>query len=297
MFNWVWTDVKQVNTTKVGQDVIRLSPATSTASNPLETLFGDLVGNLTHVLDSAIGDIQGQIVGNLTRALGIRQVYNLFLTGICQGDYTDPNDPNSGVIMSECISYSDSQRGLLKVTNSIPSHFIIGTTNVTIPLVNALAGTLSDISKLAVTGSRALFVLLVIGAASSGLTMLCSLVMVVLSYHFLALITLGWALLAETVLVILALSATGLIFGATQANGLASAVGVQLKPGRQFVEKAWIAAALAIVAGSYWFLVWFVDFRRSSFSRRRRKEYQIGDWRGTWTEVWRDLKLPRESTW
>jgi len=288
---------KQLNTTRVGRDLVRLSPATSAGSGPIDAFFGDVVANLTSLFDSAVQDLQGQIVGNLTRALGVRDFYSLFLTGVCQGDYEDPLDPYSGMSVTECVPYSDSRRGLLNVTRSIPSHFVVGSTNVSIPLVAALAGTLMDVSNLAVTGSQAMFVLLVVGAAASGLTMLCSLAVVILSYPFLVLVTLGWALLAEAALVVLALAATGLVYGGTRANGLASAVGVRPEPGRMFVEKAWVAAALAVLAGTYWLLVWFVDFRKTAFSRRRRKEHQIGDWRGVWTEVWRDLKVPRQSAW
>jgi len=283
----------------VGRDLIRLSPATTTAadSNPLDAFFAGIVANLTSLLDSTVQDLQGQIVGNLSRALGIKGAYHLFLTGICQGDYVNPDDPGSALSVTECVPYADSQRGLLRVAASVPDHFVVGTTNVTVPLVAALAGALTDVSSLAVVASRAMFVLLVIGAASSGLAMLCSVAMVVLSYPFLVLVTLGWALLAEAALFSLALVATGVILGGARAGGLAAAVGVHPRPGRAFLEKAWIAAAFALLAGTYWLLVWFVDFRKTAFSRRRRKDHQIGDWRGIGTEVWRDLKVPRESTW
>jgi len=148
-------------------------------SDPLGGFLGGIIdgiiSNITVAIDRGIQDLQGEIVGNLTRALGIKDTYRLFLTKVCEGDFADAIDPNSAVRITSCVPYSESNQGLLNITRSIPNHFIVGTTNVSVPLVSALGSTFMGAASLAVTGSEAMFVLAVIGAASSGTPFDCPL--------------------------------------------------------------------------------------------------------------------------
>lgn len=74
-------------------------------------------------------------------------------------------------------------------------------------------------------------------------------------------------------------------------GGLGTGLSLHVKGGGVFLAIIWVAAALSAVASSYWFVVWFVEFRRSAFSRRSRTETQIGGYRQIVGEVRKDLKV------
>lgn len=98
--------------------------------------------------------------------------------------------------------------------------------------------------------------------------------------------------LAADVLFLVALIATGVIVGGTSAvGGAGSGLSLRVKEGTSFLAIVWPAAVLSLVAGTYWFAIWFVEFRRSAFSRRSRTSRQIGNWGGIFGEVRRDLKV------
>lgn len=64
--------------------------------------------------------------------------------------------------------------GLLRVVNSIPSDFTVGTAQISVPLVRVLKSSLGSIVEIAVGVSTAMTVLLSIGCAAAGLTSLAS---------------------------------------------------------------------------------------------------------------------------
>jgi hypothetical protein len=109
---------KQVNTSRTGQDLIQVSTATDGATNDLVNipvvgdLFAGVVDGINGAIDLGLQDLQGQILGNLTQQLGLRDVYRFFLGGICEGDFENEEDPESGVNIDACYSYS-ANRGLL----------------------------------------------------------------------------------------------------------------------------------------------------------------------------------------
>jgi len=126
----------------------------------------------------------------------------------------------------------------------------------------------------------------------AGICAIGSAALILANPRYLALVTLGWSILAEISLMVLAISATGIIMGGSQSvAGLGAAINLETRPGRKFLELVWIAAGFSVLAAKYWFAVWFVDFRTSSFKRRRRELYEIGSWRGIWGEVKDDLRI------
>lgn len=103
---------------------------------------------------------------------------------------------------------------------------------------------------------------------------------------------LTFSLFACNTLLILAFVFTILIVAAgSTMNSFGAGFSIHLKQGSAFLGMMWAAAVLSTVAGSYWFAVWFVEFRKSAFSRRSRTQNEIGNWMGIFGEVRRDLKV------
>lgn len=78
---------------------------------------------------------------------------------------------------------------------------------------------------------------------------------------------------------------------ASLLGGFGEGLSLHVKGGGIFLVILWVAAVLSAVASSYWFVVWFVEFRKSSFSRRSRTEDQIGGYMQIVGEVRDDLRV------
>jgi hypothetical protein len=111
-------------------------------------------------------------------------------------------------------------------------------------------------------------------------------------YRVLSIINTGFSILGATILLSLAGIATGVVFaGSDNISNIGRGFNLEAKRGGAYVAIIWVAAALAWIASAYWFMVWFVEFRRSAFSRRHRTSAQIGNWKGIFGEVRKDLKV------
>ncbi|KAF4850287.1 hypothetical protein CGCSCA4_v003957 [Colletotrichum siamense] len=258
----------------------------------LNGILGGLLGNLTNQLGSGIQDVEGQLMGNLTQALGVKDTYNLFLTKMCEGDYANENDPNTKTNIKSCFSYDDKGQGLRNITDSIPSSFVIATANVSVPLISAMRGTIDQVVSLASTGAKLLTALLAIGTVCTGIVLLATLPIIIVGFmRVLVLTSLVFSLLGATVLPLFAIITTGIVVGGKKMlEKEGSAFGIQIKQGGPFIAMAWVAAVASMAASTYWFMIWFVSFRRTAFSRRKRTETEIGNWRGIFREVKGDLK-------
>ncbi|KAK1673186.1 hypothetical protein BDP55DRAFT_770240 [Colletotrichum godetiae] len=307
-----------LNTSKIGQDIVQIKAANGSGNGNgngggslipgvpgipapndptgitegLGNALGGLLGNLTNALGDGVSDIQGQLVGNLTQLLGVKDNYRLYLTKMCEATYADDNDPNSKVTISKCESYDNTGAGLRNITNSIPSSFVVGTANVSVPLVAAMAGTLDQVVDLASGGAKAMTALLAIGTISTGIVLLATLPILIVGFlRVLVLVSLVFSLLGSFVLPAFAIVTTSLIYGGkSMLNKSMSAFGMQIQTGGPFVAMSWVAAVASMAAASYWFMVWFVSFRRTAFSRRKRTENEIGNWRGIFREVKGDMR-------
>lgn len=286
----------------------------------LRDTFEGVVDDMADRIGSGLDDIQSSILGNLTQALGIRDAYSLYLSRICEGDLADPNDPSSEINLDRCIPYDDTREGLMQrahvknlvtssvtntrlclglrnISSSIPSSLTVGRTTLSVPLVDALVSTLDSVLSLGIHGSRALFALLIISAAMTGIVMLASLAVLLLGHRrFLVRINLVASVMGGTALFFFAVVMTGLILGGASILGdLSGAVGLQINEGGPFLALGWVAAVLGMGVAWYWFSVWFVGFRLSSFKRRARTGEEIGNWRGIFREVKSDLRLPKNK--
>lgn len=110
--------------------------------------------------------------------------------------------------------------------------------------------------------------------------------------RLLIILNFGFSAVAATVVLLLAVASTGIVVAARSTIGsLGSAFSLNVQEGGPFLAIVWVAAVLGSAAASYWFSTWFVEVRKSAFSRRSRTTNQVGNWRGILGEVRRDVKL------
>lgn len=135
----------QLNTSKLGQNIIEFTPtSTSTSSTPAKradpldplgllptpssisssdplgaigSFFSGLIQNATAGIDGGLNDAEAQLVGAVLSELGIKEYYSLHLLQICSGDLTTSNPKN--VKIDKCSSYTDRGSG---ISNPSKSH-------------------------------------------------------------------------------------------------------------------------------------------------------------------------------
>ncbi|KAL8299182.1 hypothetical protein RB594_008455 [Gaeumannomyces avenae] len=296
-----------LNTSRAGQSLIQLSQASnggvsgggntdpSSLTGILTGLLDGLIGNLTSAVNNGFQDLQGQLVGNVARAVGLKDAYLLYISHACEGDFYNCNDTNSLVKVTKCYSYRDRFEGksLRRISRSIPDSFVVGTTNVSVPLVSVLGNTLGSLVDLATSGSNLVQAMLIIGVVCTGVVMLGSLVFVViLQRRPLAVAYLTLSLLGATAFYAFAIAGTAVVYGgAGLLNSGGTALGVQARAGSRFVAMAWVAAVFAGVPALHWWAVWFVEFRRHAYRKRPRTPEQVGNWRGIVGEVREDRRV------
>ncbi|KAJ4391805.1 hypothetical protein N0V93_005425 [Gnomoniopsis smithogilvyi] len=282
-----------LNTSDVGANLVTIEPSTS-SSDPLGSIISSIPGlepilnNITQEIGDGLSDVQGQIVGALVSSLGLRDFYLLYASKMCEGDLNS----NGGIKVDKCYSFHDGGQGLMNISNSIPSSFTIANTQVAVPAVSSLQGSLKSIVNQAVAVSTALMVLLIITSIASGLTAVGSVLGILRPMaRLLLILNFSLSAIAATSISILAIALTGIVPATTNMiNSFGSGLSLKVKPGVPFLVILWVATVLAFVANAYWFIVWFVQFRRTALSRRSRTKHQIGNWRGILGEVRKDIK-------
>ncbi|KAL1867830.1 hypothetical protein VTK73DRAFT_3972 [Phialemonium thermophilum] len=318
-----------LNMSSVGQVVVHLAQPSETAPAHGRLMdssiaSGPLISNVTTALGNDVEDLQGQIASNLIRTLEVKEIYNLFLNKMCEGDSGKLDGP---VDIARCVDYEDKQGGLRKISNSFPDYFILGTTNISVPLVTAMGSTFASIVNLATTSAHALLVLLLIGAGSIGIQLVGSAIVLILTilrrpkpaentllfsgdtasdssatsppplWPPAVCVNVCFGTLGALALLAFAGTATGVVVAGSGAVAhLGAAMGIRAVRGESFLVIAWAAAVFGTTAGAYWFAVWFVEVRQTAFRRvRRRYPGELGNWGGIVQEVVRNLKGDGEN--
>lgn len=102
----------------VGGNLVEIQPASasSDSNDPLAGIIngipglGSVLDNITAGIGNGISDIQGSILGNLTSALGVKNMYLLYVSKMCEGNFRNPDDINS-LVVDACYSYRDKGAG------------------------------------------------------------------------------------------------------------------------------------------------------------------------------------------
>ncbi|KAL2272915.1 hypothetical protein FJTKL_05711 [Diaporthe vaccinii] len=232
---------------------------------------------------------------NLTQIRPASDIYNLYVTKICQGKFLDENSPSSDFFTTRCVSYSDKTDGLGQIVNiigSIPSSIPIGTTaNISLPPVAGVKQAIATTIPVVVSTAKVIFALLVIRIIAGTLALAGSALLFIDIRQFVVSTMLIFATLANVSLLLAAGITTGVVVvQADIISGVADALSVEVKYGVHFLVVEWVTAAFAIVGSAYWLVVWFVEFRTITFARRRRSARLVGNWRGAWSELKEDLR-------
>lgn len=180
----------------------------------------------------------------------------------------------------------------------MPSYFILGNTNISVPLVAAMGSTVESLLSLATQGAHAMLVLIIIGTASVGIALFGSVVTAVQGFRCpVVWINMCFAILGATALLIFAATATAIVVGGASAvDRMGTAWDIKTARGGPFLIMAWIAACFSLVGSSYWFAVWFVEFRGMALIRKARNVDEIGNWKGILSELGRDMRVHVEKT-
>lgn len=285
---------------------------------------------MTGEFDSALSDLESNLVSNLTSKLGLREVYNIYLRNICQGDYQNDNDASTAKL-DTCVPYTTTadgtsssillplapslslhllsrqirQRGtnhashpsgINNSTSSIQSYVVVGTTNISVPLLETLGPSLQSLEDTIAVVGTANIIFIIIGFVANALVVIVSLLAIFLTRsRWLVRGALLFSSIAPVTVLISALFVT--IIGVVVVefvNGLGAALTIHAETGSSAVAIAWVAWAFSLAAQLYWVLTWFVSYRRSSFVRLLRTPEEVGRWRATFAQLRRDWKNPRE---
>lgn len=173
---------------------------------------------------------------------------------------------------------------------------MVGTTNISIPLLDAVGTSFGSISDYITIATQANLAFIFIGLISSGLVAILSLVAIFFAESRLVVrLILVFAFLAPSSLIISALVTTIIIsFIVTAVNGLGSALTISASAGGPAIALAWVSWALSVGSAAYWFLIWFVNFRQTVFVRRERTESEIGNWGATFRSTKRNVMVEKK---
>lgn len=327
-------DDQQVNVSRIGQSLIRITPTNlSTAAlassfstddpsnpgqnNPLQCFLGNLTACLqppelpTPVLPtpalptpsssdsgatpSPVASAVPSAILNLTQMQPSSDVYNFYVTKICQGKFLDEDNPDSDSVTTRCVSYSDKMDGLgqiVNTTSSIPSSVLVGATaNISVPPIAAVKQAIATTMPVVSSSAKVIFALVVIRIIAGTLALAGSALLLIDIRRFVVFTMLTFATLANISLLLAAGITTGVVvLQAETISGLADALSVEVQYGTSFLVLEWVTAVFAIVGSLYWLVIWFVEFRTLTFSRRRRSARQIGNWMGMWSELKKDFR-------
>lgn len=222
-------------------------------------------------------------------------IYNFYVTKTCQGQFVDEDNPDSDFITTRCVSNADKTGGLgqiVNITNSIPSSILVGTTaNISIPPLASVKHAITSTMPFVASSANVIFALVVIRIIAGTLALVGSALLLVDIRQFVVFTMLTFATLANISLLLAAGVTTGVVvLQAESISGLAEALSVEVRYGVNFLVVEWVTAAFAIVGSAYWLVVWFVEFRTLTFSRRSRDASQIGNWKGAWSELKQDFR-------
>lgn len=221
--------------------------------------------------------------------------YNLYATKICQGKFLDEDNPDSDFSTIRCVTYSDKTDGLgqvINTTSSIPSSIVLGSAaNISVPPLAGVKHAIASTMPVVASSAKVIFALVVIRIIAGTLALAGSALLLIDIRRFVVFTMLTFATLANISLLLAAGITTGIVvLQADSISGLADALSVEVQYGVDFLVVEWVTAAFAIVGSAYWLVVWFVEFRTFTFARRSRSDRQIGNWKGAWTELKKDLR-------
>jgi len=150
LYRCIATDIIQLNTSSLGQNIIEFTPTTTTAEiaqgakaaqnltfsdtpvantttdlatrtndplAPLESWFAGLFNNATATVDGGLSSAEASLIKELLDSIGLQDYYALHLLNTCSGSLSGTHD--SDFTANKCVSYSDETGG-----KSSPLHLL-----------------------------------------------------------------------------------------------------------------------------------------------------------------------------
>jgi hypothetical protein len=100
-----------------------------------------------------------------------------------------------------------------------------------------------------------------------------------------------WPVLASAFAFVAAILLTVVISGVFLLAGeIVDVAGTDVVQGTSVLLIVWLAWLLVSLSVVYWGIVWFVEVRQSSFTRRKRSDDEVGNWKGIGREIRSDVK-------
>lgn len=191
-----------------------------------------------------------------------------------------------------CLRGFANDSGFNAIINNLQSSIVVGTTNISVPLVAQLGKSINTLSSGIAGLRKAVLAFLIISMIGSGMSALFAIPAIFFSQsRFLIYANLFWPSLAATFSFLAACILTGLIVGIVSVvGGFGEAVSLFIRQGNSAILFIWLAWMFVFLDSCYWFSVWFVEVRTWAFVRRRRTDDQRGNWKGVGAEVRSDLK-------
>lgn len=122
-------DVMSLNMSTLGENVVKFTPATNTASAPTATstaaksgieqglsdvgdFFGSVFQNITAGIDGSLNAAEASIISGITDKLGVQESYTFYLMQMCSGSMADPTSAG-------CTSYDSLASGKHRLPNIV----------------------------------------------------------------------------------------------------------------------------------------------------------------------------------
>lgn len=225
------------------------------------------VESLKTEVEDTVNEIGNQIADKLADRLGIHEFYSLHALTICEGDFT-PNATADGASrnVSSCTrGFTDGYN----VSAYLDHGLEIGPFELTLNDLGFTDDLQGAVDKLAGI-VKAYTIILILGVAFTGLSLLASIAALFLSNsreHVMLLANLVIATLAVTLLIIGGLLVTiGAHMGAKEANAMGDDIGLNIRAGTGYTVITWVAVGLMLTVFACW-LSRFLKFRKGKTGR------------------------------
>jgi hypothetical protein len=138
---------------------------------------------------------------------------------------------------------------------------------------------------------QAVFASLLVSIVGSGFAAVSAIPAIFFPHsQLLAYFNIFWPFLASTFAFVAAILLTVVISGIFSVAGeMTDVAGTAVHQGTSVLLIVWLAWIFVGLSGVYWWVVWFVEVRQSSFTRRKRSDDEVGNWKGIWKEVRSDF--------
>ncbi|KUJ08951.1 uncharacterized protein LY89DRAFT_315797 [Mollisia scopiformis] len=229
----------------------------------LESFFNALVGSATGAIGDEVVQVVNSIVADVTKALGVKDWYGLYMTGFCDGEYTSSDGMNT----SSCTQYTDLH------INSTNSTVQLGTTTLDFSALNIPA-------KLSASGGqikavlKTVLALQIIGIVSAGILIILAPLEILFSFfrRWLVHLVIGClAALATACFAVIAFAATAIqVAVSSLVNDLGDGLGIEAYSGGNLLALVWISYILMEYAAVLWFIRWFIRWHAHRYVRREK---------------------------